>query len=71
MNDGWVKSIDESAREVCSLVRIGRKNPKIVWWNDALRAVIKRMEDTWKSVFGARDEATKERCMEAYREEKR
>ena len=42
-----------------------------MWWNDALKAVIKRKEDAWKQVLGARDEAAKERCMEAYREEKR
>ena len=33
--------------------------------------MIKRKEDTWKQVLGARDDSPKERCMEAYREEKR
>ena len=41
-----------------------------MWWNDDLKAVIKIKEDAWKQVLGARDEAAKERCMEAYREEK-
>ena len=57
-----------SAREVCG---VGRKNPKSVWWNEALKAVIKRKEDVWKQVLGARDESAKGRCMEVYKEEKR
>ena len=64
-------AIVESAREVCSSVRVGRKNPKSVWWNYALTAVIKRKEDALKQVLGARDEAATERCMEGDREEKR
>ena len=39
-------------------------------WNDALKPVIKRKEDAQKQRVGARDEAAKEKCMEAYREEK-
>ena len=65
------QAIVESAREVCSSVRVGRKNPKSVWQNDALKAVNKRKEDSSKQVLRARDEAAKERCMEAYGEEKR
>ena len=30
----WV--IVESAREVCSSLRVGGKNPKSLWWNDAV-----------------------------------
>ena len=56
---------------MCNSVRVGRKNPKSVWWNEVLKAVINRKEDAWKQMFGARDEAAKERCMEAYREDKR
>ena len=62
------QAIVESAREVCG---VGRKNPKSVWWNEALKAVIKRKEDVWKQVLGARDESAKGRCMEVYKEEKR
>ena len=52
-------------------MRVGRKNPKNVWWDDEVKAVVKRMEDAWKQVLGARDEAAKERCIDMYREEKR
>ena len=34
----------ESAREVCSSVRIGGKNLKSVWWNDKIKAAVKRKE---------------------------
>ena len=37
-----------------------------MWWNDALKPVIKIKEDSWNQVLGVRDEATK-----ANREEKR
>ena len=52
-------------------MRVVRKSPKSVWGNDVLKAVIKRKEDILKQVLGARHEAAKERCMEAYREQKR
>ena len=42
-----------------------------MWWNDALKALIKIKKDALKQVLGARDEAAKERCMDAYIEEKR
>ena len=51
----------ESAREVFGSVRVGGKSPK----NDKVKAVIKR------KVLGARDEDAKERCVEAYKGEKR
>ena len=56
----------ESAGEVCGSVRVGGKNPKSVWWNDEIKAAVRR-----KEVLGASYEETKERYMEAYREEKR
>ena len=31
-------SMVESAGEVCGSVRVEGKNPKIVWWNDEIRA---------------------------------
>ena len=37
-----------------------------MWWNIVIKASFER-----KVVLGARDEISKERCMEAYNEEKR
>ena len=54
----------ESTREVCGSV--GEKNLKSLWWNDEGKAVIRR-----KVVLAASDEESKERCMEAQREEQR
>ena len=59
-------AIVESTREVYGSVRIGRKNPKSVWWNDAIKAAARR-----KEVLPADNKEAKERCMGAYREEKR
>ena len=39
-------AIVESAREVCGSVKVGRKNPKSVWWKDQVKYVIKRKEAT-------------------------
>ena len=39
------RAIVENAREACSSVRVGKKKPKNVWWNDALKPVVKRKED--------------------------
>ena len=39
-------------------------------WNDQLKAAVKRKEDAWKEVLGARDEEAKESCLEVYKEEK-
>ena len=61
----------ESAREVCGSVKLGGKNPKNVWWNDEARVAVRRMKAAWKEVLAASDEEAKERCMDAYREEKR
>ena len=48
----------ESAREVCGSVRVGGKNPKSVWWNDEIKAEVRRRcwqlemkrqkKDVWK-----------------------
>ena len=46
------------------------KNPNSVWWNDEIKAAIRRNEAAWK-VLAASDEEAKERYTEAYREEKR
>ena len=48
-----------------------RWNPKSVWWNDKVKAAVKRKADAWKDVLGARDEDARERCLEDYKEEKR
>ena len=42
-----------------------------MWWNDEIKAAVRRKEAAWKEVLAASDEEAKERCMEAYREEKR
>ena len=40
----------ESAREVCGSVRVGGGNPKSVWWNNRVKAVVKMQEKgVWKS----------------------
>ena len=64
------RAMVESAREVCGSVRVRGKNPKSVWWNDGIKAAVRRKETAWKEVLPASDEETKERCMEVYREEK-
>ena len=49
----------------------GRKCKRSMWWNDEIKAAVRRKETAWKKVLAASDEETKERCMEAYREEMR
>ena len=61
----------ESTREVCGSVRFGRKNAKIVWWNNEVKTAVRRKEAAWKELLAASDKKAKERCMETYREEKR
>ena len=58
------RAIVESAREVCSSVKVGGKNPNFVLWNGEVNAAVRR-----KEVLTASDEEAKERYMEAYREE--
>ena len=64
------RAMVKSAREVCGLVRVRGKNPKRVWWNDEIKAAVRRKETAWKEVITASDEEAKERYMEAYRKEK-
>ena len=62
-NEQWF-----TVQESCLAPREGRgKNPKNVWWNDLVKAAVKRNEGGWKEVLGARDEATKDRFMEIYK----
>ena len=42
-----------------------------MWWNNHVKATVKRKEAAWKEVLGAKDEDAKERCLEVYNEEKR
>ena len=49
----------ESERELCDSVKVARKNPKIVWWNDEVKAVVRRYEAAWKEVLTTINEETK------------
>ena len=42
-----------------------------MWRNDQVKAAVKRKEDAWKEVLGARDEVARERCLEVYKEEEK
>ena len=64
----WAK--DENA-EVYGSARVGGGNPKSVWWNDQVKAAVRRKEAAWKELLGARTEDARERCLEVYKEEKR
>ena len=50
---------------------VRKNNPKSLCWNDGVKAAVRRKEAAWKEALAATDEETKERYMEAYREEKR
>ena len=54
-------------------MRVEGKNPKGVWWNDEKKkkTAVRRKEAGWKGVLAVSNEETKERCMKAYRVEKR
>ena len=54
-----------------ALERVGGKDPNSVWWNDEIKAAVRRKEDTWKGVLAASDEEAEERCIEAYRKEEK
>ena len=56
---------------MCGSVRVGDGNPKRLWWNGQVKAEVKREEDGWKEVLGARYEDARESCLEVYEEEKR
>ena len=47
----------KSAREICGSVRVGGK--KSVWWNDEIKAAVRRNEAAWKGVLAGSDEETK------------
>ena len=37
----------ESARKMCGSARVGGKNPKSVWLNNKIKAVVRRKEAAW------------------------
>ena len=37
-------AMGESAREVCGSVRVWGKDPKSMWWNDKIKAAVRRKE---------------------------
>ena len=53
------RAMVESVREVCNSVRVGGKNPKSVWWNDDIKAAVRRKGTGWKGVLVASDEEIK------------
>ena len=63
------RTMVESAREVYGPMKVEGKNPKSAWWNDEVKAAVRRKEAAWKEVLAASDEEAKERWMEAYKEE--
>ena len=50
----------ESTRGVCGSVRMGVKNPQSVWWNDEIKAAVRRKEAVWKELLAANDEESKD-----------
>ena len=38
----------EIARKECGSVRVVRKNPRSVWWNNEVKAIVRRKEAAWK-----------------------
>ena len=55
------------AKEVCLIASRGG-NLKSVWWNDQIKAAVKRKVAAWKEVLGEMNNS-KERYLEVYREE--
>ena len=51
--------------------RGGGKNPKSVWWNNEIKAAVRRKEAAWKEVLVGSGEKAKERFMKAYKKENR
>ena len=59
------------AREVI----VGGKNQKSVWWNDEIKAAVRRKESTWKEVLEPKDVWTftkkREKLKDVYIRERR
>ena len=45
------RAMVERAREVCESVRLRGKNPKSAWWNDEVKAAVRRKNTAWKKVL--------------------
>ena len=52
---GWKWVIVVSVREGCGSVRVEGKNLKSVWWNDDIKATVRRKEAAWKEVLAVSD----------------
>ena len=42
-----------------------------MWCNNEIKAAVRTKEVAWEEMLAASDEEARERCMEAYKEEKR
>ena len=65
------QAVVDGARVVCGSVRVGEMNPKNIRWNDVVKVSVERKEAAWKEVLGVMYAASKDRCIEVYKEEKR
>ena len=50
------RALIESTRKLRHLMRVRRKNPKNIWWNDGVKVAVERKEAAWKEV-------NEDRCM--------
>ena len=44
---------------MCGSVRVGEKKPKSVWWNNKVKAAVRRKEAAWKKELEANSEERK------------
>ena len=52
------RAMVESAREVCGSISVGGKT-KSVWWNDEIKAAVRRKYTAWNGVLSPSDKQTK------------
>ena len=48
MREQGKRAIVESTREMCGSVGVGEGSPKNVWWNNEVKAAVKRKETAWR-----------------------